>query len=89
MFSAWLGEQGLAPGTQIACYDAGNGSMAARLWWLLRWVGHDAAAVLDGGFAKWTKEGRAANADVAFFTRYNYPHCARMPPLASGRSRGT
>lgn len=77
VFSAWLGEQGLAPGTQIACYDAGNGSMAARLWWLLRWVGHDAAAVLDGGFAKWTKEGRAVNADVAFFTRYNYPPALR------------
>ena len=32
--------------------------MAARLWWMLRWIGHDKVAVLDGGFAKWTKEGR-------------------------------
>jgi thiosulfate/3-mercaptopyruvate sulfurtransferase len=31
---------------------------ASRLWWLLRWMGHDAVAVLDGGFAKWTAEGR-------------------------------
>ena len=32
---------------------------AARLWWMLRWLGHDAVAVLDGGFAKWMREGRA------------------------------
>jgi thiosulfate/3-mercaptopyruvate sulfurtransferase len=38
--------------------------MAARLWWMLRWVGHDAAAVLDGGLAKWVAEGRPLTADV-------------------------
>ena len=37
---------------------------AARLWWMLRWLGHDAVAVLDGGFAKWATEGRAVTADV-------------------------
>jgi thiosulfate/3-mercaptopyruvate sulfurtransferase len=40
------------------CYDAGNGAYAARLWWMLRWVGHDSVSVLDGGFAAWTAEGR-------------------------------
>ena len=72
-FAAWLGELGLAPGDQIVCYDASSGSMAARLWWLLRWVGHEAAAVLDGGFAKWTREGRAVDAVVPRFTPFNYP----------------
>ena len=38
--------------------------MAARLWWMLRWVGHDAVAVLDGGLAKWQAEGRAVTAEV-------------------------
>jgi thiosulfate/3-mercaptopyruvate sulfurtransferase len=69
----WLGEQGLTPGVQVVCYDAANGSTAARLWWLLRWLGHDAVAVLDGGFAKWTKEGRSVDAVAPHFTPLNYP----------------
>jgi thiosulfate/3-mercaptopyruvate sulfurtransferase len=36
----------------------GAGMYAARLWWMLRWLGHDAVAVLDGGFSAWTREGR-------------------------------
>ena len=38
--------------------------MAARLWWMLRWVGHRPVAVLDGGLAKWTKEDRQVDASV-------------------------
>ena len=53
-FSAW----GIGPGTQVAAYDQANGMWASRLWWLLRWLGHTAAAVLDGGLAKWTAAGR-------------------------------
>ena len=64
-FGAWLGRQGVRNGDQIVCYDAANGAMAARLWWLVRWVGHDAVAVLDGGLAKWTAEGRPVSADTA------------------------
>ncbi|MEO8345048.1 MAG: sulfurtransferase [Betaproteobacteria bacterium] len=41
---------------QVIAYDQGNGMVASRLWWMLRWLGHDAVAVLDGGFAKWIKE---------------------------------
>ncbi|HWD21967.1 MAG TPA: rhodanese-like domain-containing protein, partial [Burkholderiales bacterium] len=55
-FIAWLGRQGLQPSDPVACYDAGSGAMAARLWWMLRWVGHDPVAVLDGGLAKWLAE---------------------------------
>ena len=54
-----------APGfndVQVVAYDQNNGMFASRLWWLLRWMGHDAVAVLDGGFAKWTAEGRATRA---------------------------
>ena len=63
-FIGWLGRQGLRPEDQVVCYDAGNGSMAARLWWMLRWVGHQSVAVLDGGLAKWVKEGRPVDAVV-------------------------
>ncbi len=64
VFVAWLGRQGLRPADQIVCYDAANGSAAARLWWMLRWVGHQNVAVLDGGFARWTKEGRPVDAQM-------------------------
>lgn len=66
-FTAWLGRQGLKPSDAIVCYDGSNGSMASRLWWMLRWAGHDAVAVLDGGLAKWVKEGRPVTTEVPSF----------------------
>lgn len=44
---------GINPNTQVVAYDAHGGMFAARLWWMLRWVGHDAVAVLDGGVQAW------------------------------------
>ncbi|MGK0473785.1 MAG: thiosulfate/3-mercaptopyruvate sulfurtransferase [Candidatus Azotimanducaceae bacterium] len=41
----------------VIAYDADNGAYAARLWWLLRWLGHDQVVVLDGGFAAWQAGG--------------------------------
>jgi thiosulfate/3-mercaptopyruvate sulfurtransferase len=72
-FVATLGRWGLRPADQVVCYDGGAGSMAARLWWMLRWVGHETAAVLDGGFAKWTKENRPVSAETPSLapTRYD------------------
>ncbi len=53
-----FGRLGIGPGTQVIAYDESTGAMAAaRLWWLLKWAGHDAAAVLDGGFMAWTSAG--------------------------------
>ena len=72
-FEKWLEHTGLTPKDQVVCYDGGTGAMAARLWWMLRWIGHDKVAVLDGGFAKWTKEGRPVTIDVPLFTPLNYP----------------
>jgi thiosulfate/3-mercaptopyruvate sulfurtransferase len=79
-FVAWLGRQGLKPSDQVVCYDAGNGSMAARLWWMLRWAGHEAVAVLDGGLAKWSAEGRPVTAEVPRFSSTSYPY---SPPLGA------
>jgi thiosulfate/3-mercaptopyruvate sulfurtransferase len=53
-----FGRLGIESGVQVAAYDQDNGMFASRLWWLLRWLGHDAVAVLDGGFKKWIAEGR-------------------------------
>jgi thiosulfate/3-mercaptopyruvate sulfurtransferase len=55
---ATFGRLGIADGVQVVAYDQDSGMYASRLWWMLRWMGHDAAAVLDGGFARWTAEGR-------------------------------
>jgi thiosulfate/3-mercaptopyruvate sulfurtransferase len=68
-----LGKQGLKKDDQVVCYDASTGSMAARLWWMLRWVGHENVAVLDGGLAKWLKEGRPVDAAVPRFKPTVYP----------------
>jgi thiosulfate/3-mercaptopyruvate sulfurtransferase len=48
---------GISDDSQVVAYDAHGGMFAARLWWLLRWVGHPAVAVLDGGLAAWQSQG--------------------------------
>lgn len=58
-FSEVLSRWGFSSRLQVICYDADNGSMAARLWWMLRSVGHASVAVLDGGIAAWRAAGGA------------------------------
>jgi thiosulfate/3-mercaptopyruvate sulfurtransferase len=53
-----LGAAGIDASKQVVAYDQNGGMWASRLWWLLRWLGHDAVAVLDGGLDKWLAEGR-------------------------------
>jgi len=48
---------GISQGAQVVAYDNASGSFAARLWWMLRYMGYDAIAVLDGGWPAWQKEG--------------------------------
>jgi thiosulfate/3-mercaptopyruvate sulfurtransferase len=56
---------GISSDIQVVCYDNAGGALAAaRAWWMLRWLGHDAAAVLDGGWQKWIAEGRPRRAGV-------------------------
>jgi thiosulfate/3-mercaptopyruvate sulfurtransferase len=56
-FAATLGRLGIGAGTAVVAYDQGPGAMAARLWWLLRAVGHQDVQVLEGGFAAWQSAG--------------------------------
>jgi thiosulfate/3-mercaptopyruvate sulfurtransferase len=63
-FAATLARWGLTPATQVVAYDADNSAYAARLWWLLRWVGHEAVAVLDGGFQAWTAAGLPTTTEI-------------------------
>lgn len=57
VFMRWLEQKGIGNTSQVVAYDAGPGAIAARLWWLLRWLGHEAVAVLDGGFLAWQALG--------------------------------
>lgn len=63
-FARMLGRWGLTPTTQVIAYDADSGAYAARLWWLLRWAGHDAVAVLDGGFKSWQRSGQPMSVET-------------------------
>lgn len=58
LLRATFGRLGIGPDTQVIAYDQDAGMYASRLWWMLRWLGHDAVAVLDGGLAAWTAAGR-------------------------------
>lgn len=58
-----LGAAGVAMDTQVVAYDDAGGAFACRLWWLLRWLGHDRVAVLDGGIDRWRAEGRPLATD--------------------------
>ncbi|WP_207926647.1 sulfurtransferase [Actinocrispum wychmicini] len=55
---------GVNADSSVVVYDAGNGSIAARAWWLLRWAGHRDVSVLDGGYAGWLKEGREVTTEL-------------------------
>lgn len=57
-FRNWLGEQGVSPNHQVVAYDDSGGIFASRLWWLMKALGHESVAVLDGGLEKWLDEKR-------------------------------
>jgi thiosulfate/3-mercaptopyruvate sulfurtransferase len=57
-FAAAMSALGVGDETRVVLYDAGMSAWAARVWWMLRWVGFDRAAVLDGGLRAWQAEGR-------------------------------
>ncbi|MBI1890929.1 MAG: sulfurtransferase [Burkholderiales bacterium] len=63
-FVEMLRRWGVNQHSQVVAYDAHGGMFAARLWWMLRWVGHDAVAVLDGGVPAWTGAGLWLSAEL-------------------------
>ena len=60
LFSRW----GVGPSTRVVAYDDAGGAIAARLWWLLRWMGHRHAALLDGGMVAWKAAGLALSDEL-------------------------
>lgn len=64
-FIANLRQWGINDNTQVVAYDAHGGMFAARLWWMLKWVGHDAVAVLDGGLPAWLAHGMFVSTEAS------------------------
>jgi thiosulfate/3-mercaptopyruvate sulfurtransferase len=58
-FAAWLSSVGFDNTMQAVVYDRQGANYCGRLWWMLKWAGHDAVAVLDGGLQAWQAEGGA------------------------------
>jgi thiosulfate/3-mercaptopyruvate sulfurtransferase len=61
-FATWLSGVGFANDMQAVVYDRNGANFCGRLWWMLKWVGHDAVAVLDGGLQAWEAAGGAVSA---------------------------
>jgi thiosulfate/3-mercaptopyruvate sulfurtransferase len=64
-FCAAMGVLGVGDDSRVVLYDANHSVWAARVWWMLRWVGFDRAALLDGGLGAWTAEGRSLSSEPA------------------------
>ena len=68
-----LGERGIGKDTEVMLYDAKGGFLAARVFWMLEYFGHRTVRVLNGGFPKWTREGRAVTTAVPTVARTHFP----------------
>lgn len=60
----WLASCGMSESAQVVVYDDAGGAMASRLWWLLKCLGHEAVALLDGGWQAWLAQGYAVDAQI-------------------------
>ncbi len=79
VFIETLRRLGVNHGSQVIAYDAHGGMFAARLWWMLRWVGHNAIAVLDGGLQAWQALGLPLSSEPATKPHGNVePHASNM-----------
>ena len=84
-FAATLSRWGVTSETQVVAYDADTGAYAARLWWMLRWVGHWKVAVLDGGFKAWQAAGLPVTPDARAFKLLRPPGSRCMVGCNAGR----
>jgi thiosulfate/3-mercaptopyruvate sulfurtransferase len=82
-FIETLRRWGIDDSTQVVAYDAHGGMFAARLWWMLRWVGHANVAVLDGGLAAWQALGLPLSNQDVQRARGTIGECAPLVTTAS------
>lgn len=75
---------GIGNETHVIAYDYGNGALASRLWWMLKyWLGHDRVSVLDGGIAAWVGEGEALETEVPRYARAVFSAQPDYSPVAT------
>jgi thiosulfate/3-mercaptopyruvate sulfurtransferase len=95
LFVKMLAEIGIGKGNRIVAYDDAAGSIAARFWWMMTWIGADCASVLDGGITKWIaelrsleqgKSNRVQRAVQPYTVKLNPAMVAKMSELESGDS---
>ncbi|MEX0960403.1 MAG: sulfurtransferase [Burkholderiales bacterium] len=79
-FADWLETMGVSNDAQVIGYDSAGGVYAARLWWMLRWLGHDRVAVLDGGWDEWLQAGHPVTKEVPRPTRARF--VANLRPVS-------
>ncbi len=87
--AATFGRLGISGSTRVVVYDQGNGALAARCWWLLRWLGHTDACLLDGGLARWeqlglTTESGSVDVEPMLFSAQPQEHLVLRTPEVVG-----
>ena len=83
VFSETLGRLGISNSNQVVTYDGVGGAFASRLWWMLRWVGHQNVAVLDGGWQAWLRHGFSTTAEQPKFSRAEFETSVQNELLCS------
>nr|WP_228129234.1 sulfurtransferase [Pusillimonas sp. T7-7] len=92
-FAALMRSQGLTQQSQVVVYDGGSSMYAAHLWWMLRWIGHERVAILDGGWQAWLAAGgvvetgsnSARLTEAQAVQSLNVPGAAAMPTVDAQR----
>ena len=89
-FARWLSSVGFTNAHQAVVYDRNGANYCGRLWWMLKWVGHEAAAVLDGGLQAWQAAGGELASTVAVkkskktaFSHFNYALAGELSALVA------
>ncbi|HUG14877.1 MAG TPA: sulfurtransferase [Thermomicrobiales bacterium] len=82
-FAAVMSRLGVGEGTRVVLYDDSMGVFATRVWWMLRVFGFDDAAVLNGGWLKWTSEGRAVSTEASSYPNASFVARPRPELVAS------
>jgi thiosulfate/3-mercaptopyruvate sulfurtransferase len=77
--AATFAKAGVAADSQVVVYDQSSGMFAARAWWMLRWLGHRAVALLDGGYERWVREGRPVTTAVPSPTGTGFTPAKPLP----------
>jgi len=81
VFADWLARMGVSNDKHVIGYDNAAGVYSSRLWWMLRWLGHQGVAVLDGGWQAWLAAGQAVSAEVPVTKRSRFTGTPQESPV--------